>query len=64
MPRQEFTKYCLYVGGIFDIIEAAHGAVGHGGRNRLKNKSQSFSLYMKLAMLVSFHLVVVVQIGP
>ncbi|XP_046988642.1 KRAB-A domain-containing protein 2-like [Schistocerca americana] len=34
--RKEPLKYYLRVDEIFDIVEAVHQAVGHGGRDRLK----------------------------
>lgn len=39
MTKKEPIKYYLYVDEIFDIIEAAHVAVGHGGRDRLKKET-------------------------
>ncbi|XP_067134166.1 KRAB-A domain-containing protein 2-like [Centruroides vittatus] len=39
VTRKEPMKYYLYVDEIFDILEAAHVAIGHGGRDRLKNET-------------------------
>ncbi|XP_067139406.1 KRAB-A domain-containing protein 2-like isoform X1 [Centruroides vittatus] len=36
VTRKEPMRYYLYVDEIFDIVEATHVAIGHGGRDRLK----------------------------
>lgn len=54
VTRQEPMKYYLYVDEIFDIIEAAHVAVGHGGRDRLKNETSRKYANITLEMINIF----------
>lgn len=54
VTTQEPMKYYLYVDEIFDIIEAAHVAVGHGGRDRLKNETSRKYANITLEMINIF----------
>ncbi|CAG9561120.1 unnamed protein product [Danaus chrysippus] len=54
VTRQKPMKYYLYVDEIFDIIEAAHVAIGHGGRDRPKNETSRIYANITLEMINIF----------
>jgi hypothetical protein len=54
VSRGETVKSYLPVEEIYDVIEAAHLAVGHGGRDRLKMETARKNASVTIKMLNTF----------